>query len=170
MDPSLGAWIFFHCCAKLVWFGLPRRGTTSQNNSWSSIVTYSHMHQLFHEVWMFRKFLVKTQLHINNNAILERNWPYYARRGSWCWTKCNFPKPGAVKVGHTILAYLPFIYLLLILLCSLLWLNYYHEYWSQTSRQMQIKINHYWYSFKGRHKGGLFLESCFKGDWSKHRA
>ena len=118
----------------------------------------------------FVKFLVETQLHINDNAILERNWPYYARRGSWCWTKCNFPKPGAVKVGHTILAYLPFIYLLLILLCSFLWLNYYHEYWSQTSRQMQIKINHYWYSFKGRHKGGLFLESCFIGDWSKHRA
>ena len=134
------------------------------------LVTYFHIHQFFMKYECFVKFLVETQLHINDNAILERNWPYYARRGSWCWTKCNFPKPGAVKVGHTILAYLPFIYLLLIFLCSFLWLNYYHEYWSQTSRQMQIKINHYWYSFKGRHKGGLFLESCFKGDWSKHRA
>ena len=86
-------------------------------------------------------------LDVGRNAIFQN-------RGQWKWDT----------------QYLPFIYLLLILLCSLLWLNYYHEYWSQTSRQMQIKINHYWYSFKGRHKGGLFLESCFKGDWSKHRA
>ena len=114
---------------------------------------------------------MKTQLHINNNAILERNWPYYIAARFLMLDEMQFSKTGGSESGtHNTCAYLPFIYLLLILLCSLLWLNYYHEYWSQTSRQMQIKINHYWYSFKGRHKGGLFLESCFKGDWSKHRA